>query len=177
VNHWRLKLLGGSGKARKSESDAAEVVSLGCVCDSETLNKDRQSGETSARFLWKMTEVRGATSTSTALYTRCRLLAARRSACFDWLYRCGLDQIKAALHGVDDWQLTAISKVCRVVRRHNLRQSSSVKRMIVSSDLWDAIESDLSLFFWWQHRHFNYTLDVVFVSSILLYKANTCRFS
>jgi hypothetical protein len=45
VNHWRLKLLGGSGKARKSETDAAEVVSLGRVCASETLNKDRQSGE------------------------------------------------------------------------------------------------------------------------------------
>jgi len=46
-----LKLLGGgSGKTRKCELDAAEVVSLGRVCASETLNKDRQSGETSARF-------------------------------------------------------------------------------------------------------------------------------
>jgi len=68
VNHWRLKLLGGSGKARKSETDAAKVVSLGRVCASETLIKDRQSGETSARFLWKMTEVPGATSTITALF-------------------------------------------------------------------------------------------------------------
>ena len=69
MNHWRLKLLGGSGKARKSETDAAKVVSLGRVCASETLIKDRQSGETSARFLWKMTEVPGATSTIAALST------------------------------------------------------------------------------------------------------------